>query len=362
MLSDGVRRIAVCALICVLTLAAAGCGGDDPRSLLAELKRIDRGEMHTTAELRLDAPGALGRPMRLSVRGPFEFPPGQNVPSLDLEVRASAVGRSVSGGLLLGRNRVYITVGDRAFDLGPEAYSEAAAGFGSSPVFGVPSYRPGDPGPGAKVEGEEDVDGTTTKRVRVPLPARAVVDAFADFYQQEAASEEFAWLPKLDLGEDARQELAASLDDIRLTLNVAEDKTVRRASFAARFEVPGELRERLGGVRGGEIEVQTDYVDVGTARPVALPSNPRPAEELPAPLLAFGTGGPDAFRAGKRFPPFLEKEFVDACAADAPRATCRCLVRRFAAERSLLEFFRLSQARDQRPLERIFARLAADCA
>ena len=279
-------------LAILLTLLATGllaaCGSEeeqpsaDAGRLLSEAFRtpVESGKLNLTAELQVDGLPGFGEGIEIRANGPFTRT------ETDLDVTVGGFGPGLSGGFTVTKDNAYISVAGRAYELGEEAIAQMKREFeedtgqdidSSFADLGIdPAGWIEDP----RVEGDEEVAGTTVTKITGSLDAAQVLK---DLEGPFGMSRE-----PLALSDEDREQLAGFAEDARIDVYVDEaTDTVRRVTFDVEFEVPEEARGSIGGAEGGAAKIDVTLTDIGQPQRIEPPEDPRPLDDL---LSQFGLG------------------------------------------------------------------------
>jgi hypothetical protein len=267
-------------LIAAAVVALAGCGGGNDEEAAGLLERgfstdVRSGYATVDAELELEGIEGLEGPLRLRLDGAFELPGGEptEVPNLDMDFHLSGAGREVSGTVVLTLANAWVRYGGIDYEVGEELWARARQAYreqsqGQPLTFAEAGMDPLDWVDDAQVEGEERVSGVRAAKVSGTLDVEAMLRDMNELAGSEA-------LPDSVLGD-----VEDVIEDIEFEAWIGADDIWRRVATEASFEVPEEERDAVGGLEGGNLDLELE-LDLPNA-PVEMPapSDPRPFEEL----------------------------------------------------------------------------------
>ena len=293
------RRLSfLLALICTLGVVACGGedddgGGESTRDARELVQRafntdVESARVAVAVDVEIDGPEGESETFAVKLNGPYASNGGQKLPSLDLDLRFSGGGQSLTAGLVVTEDNAFVSFGGETYEIGEELVRElnrqsehAAEGRSTFEDFGIDVARwLRDP----RVEGEEDVAGAGTTKVSGEIDARRVIEDYVGLLQ------EFGPLLGEDppeLGEGDAQRFAGILEESRIDLYVADDGTLRRLVLEVEFQLPEDLRDDAEGIEGGSATIDVTLSDVGEEQRIEAPEDARPIDEL---LGRFGLG------------------------------------------------------------------------
>lgn len=274
------------AFLAAAVLAACGSEDEQPTAdagqLLSEAFRtpVESGKVSLTAELQVDGLPGFGEGIEIRAGGPF------TKTAADLDVSVGGLGPGLAGGFTVTEDNAFVTVGGRAYELGEEPMAQIKREFKRDTGQDIDSSFADlgidvaewieDP----RVEGEEEVAGTTVTKVSGSLDAARVLEDLEGPFGM--AREPLA------LSDEDREQLAGFAEDARLDVYVHEaTDTIRRVTFDVEFEVPEDARGRTGGAEGGAATIDVTFSDIGEPQRIEPPDDARPLDDL---LRQFGLG------------------------------------------------------------------------
>jgi hypothetical protein len=295
------------ALVAALTLAACGGGGGDATKLLNQTfsggKKVRSGQLDLA--LRIDAKGAsqLGGPVTIKLSGPFESQGNGTLPKFDFELALNASGtRNFSAGAISTGDQGFLKLKGQAYQVPPNVFASFKQGYEQSQKqaqqksqsrslssFGVdPRQWLKD----SKVEGDADVQGTTTTHVSAKVDVPKLLDD-VNRILAKAGQLGLAQGRQLPSGitPQQRQALQKAIKDTRFDLySGKDDHVLRRLVVKLTFEVPKSARGQASGLTGGDLTFDLTLAKLNQPQTVTAPASSRPFSELSSQLrAALGT-------------------------------------------------------------------------
>jgi len=298
------RRIL--ALLAVLVLALAGCGGDDgggegsddARSLLKKAfsKQVESADLKLDFKAELDGVEQLRGPLSLTLKGPFKNNGDKKLPTLDWDISAQGAGQKLSAGLTVTEDNAYVSFQGQDYEAGRQFFEQITKSFGqrkpsneqSLKQFGVdPETWLEDP----KVEDGEDIGGDSTRKISGKVDVRKVVQDGLDLLRSPALRRQLQsqgqTVPQIPEVKDKDiDRIEDAINELKFEVNVDENDIARRLFAQAKFEVPEQAD--AGGLKGGDISFGFVLEEVGIDPEIKAPANPQPLSGL---LGRFGLGG-----------------------------------------------------------------------
>ena len=292
------RLLLLLALIASLAVAACGDdeddgGGSSTRDARELIQRgfnteVESALLSADFDVQIDGPDGEGESFALELGGPYVSNGAQRLPSVDLDVSFSGGGQSLAAGVIVTEDNAFVSFGGDDYEIGEELIGtlnrqteEAAEGRSTFEDFGIDvGGWVRDP----EIQGEEDVEGTSTTKVSGEVDARRVIE---DYVKLTEAMGPLLGEEPLELSADDVEQLGRLVEESRLDLYVADDGTLRRLTLDLEFQVPEGLRDRAGGIQGGSAKIDMTLSEVGEPQRIEAPEDARPIDEL---LGRFGLG------------------------------------------------------------------------
>ena len=298
-------------------LALGACGGGDSdndrdaQALLdrAFAKSISSADLKVEAQLEVRGLEGLKGPIRMEASGPFKSGDG-GLPELDIDVSLGAqdAGQTVQTG--------FVSTGDRAFlKFGGEFYEQPRADIARAnrqleqagdseqeSALNRLGVKPREWVAGAKMEGEDEVQGVPTEHLSAKLDVRRMLTDLNEAVEQsgQAVGGVAPGTPK-PLTEDQLDELASAVKEPTFDVYVGkDDDIIRRVSANLEISIPEADRAQAGGIEGGSLRFSAEFADVNGDQAVEVPAKARPIADLASQLGGLsalgqgqGPGGPD---------------------------------------------------------------------
>jgi hypothetical protein len=270
------------ALLAVLVLALAGCGGDDGGGSGGDaenlLKRgfatdVDTGALTFEMELEVRGVEGLDGPLRLELDGPFRAAPSPTeMPDLDMDFEASGAGQSFTGHVIVTRENGWIEFRGETYEVGEELWASVIdflrqSNSGRPKTFGDAGVDPLDWVDDAETDGEEEVGGTPTTKVTGKLDLEALLRDSSKISTQR-------------LPESTMRDVNDVVDDVGFEAWIGEDDIWRRIRAETEFEVPEDERGSLGGMQGGRFSLDMELAEPNEPVEIEGPADARPIDEL----------------------------------------------------------------------------------
>jgi hypothetical protein len=277
-----------------VTVALASCGGDEDQNDVEGLLDtafsggIRSADLKLDAELRLEGSPSLDRPLRVQASGPFISNEDQ-LPSADIELKigTDGGGQTITTGLLTTGDRAFVKFQDVYYEQPPAQVRSANAALrrnrGRDSSLSELGFDPRGWLADAQDEGDADVAGVETNHVSGALDVESVLRDFNRFVRRSGAAVQGA------TGGDPPEQLTAaqiaaiteSVSNPSFDVYVGkEDGLVRRVSGRVEFDVPADLRVRLGNIKSGALEFSLEFADVNGDQEIEAPAKARPLSAL----------------------------------------------------------------------------------
>jgi hypothetical protein len=290
-----IHALALVAASASLTLAAAGCGGDegddaaaqtgDPIALLetAASKPLKSAEVRMKGAASIPGFPILGDDLSVTASGPIEWS-GSGLPEADLRVTLRAGGQTFPARLTAIDGRVYVDFQGLSYEADHDLIAALpldGAGEGATSLRKL-GIDPTDWLKDAKVEEGEDIGGDSTRLVTGTVDKRAVLADLTKAIESPAvqgkveATPGAKGLPKLD--PDTLDRVADQIGDVHVEVNVDEEGYARRVLGELDFRVPKTVED--AAFDHGTIGLELVIEKVGAKVTVQPPANPRPLSDL----------------------------------------------------------------------------------
>ena len=273
----------VLALVAVLALAPAGCGGDDGggsgEDATALLKRgfatdVDSGVLTFDARLEVRGAPEFRDPLELRFHGPFRAAPTPTeMPDLDVDFTASGAGQTFSGSLITTRENAWVEYQGETYEVGETLWTRFLEALrrqneDQAQTFGEAGVDPLDWIDDPEVDGDEEIGGTATTKVTGALDMEALL---LDVNRLSTAQR----LPESDM-----REVADAFPEVDFEAWIGKDDIWRRVSAHTEFEVPEDERGAFGGASGGDLSIDVRVDEPNQPVHIEGPSEARSIAEL----------------------------------------------------------------------------------
>lgn len=318
------RRFAVLALLAVLTMGVAACGGSEDKSSGAEsdataLLKDTFGANHPIRSGRLDANldvdltglAQVTEPLNLHLNGPFQSNGGKTLPDFALGLDLQGGEKPITIGAVFAGGGGYLTIEGQAFDLGAELYKTFKTGYekakassksadddqASLSALGISPLRwLQDP----KNVGTEDIAGTQTVHIASGVNVAKLLEDISTLLGKakgvtSAGGAATGTAVPTSLTAEQRDTIAKSIKSAKVDVwTGAKDHTLRKVAVNVQVDVPKELRAKAGNLQTGHVVFQVTIAQLNQAQKIVKPAGARPIGELRSALTEtglLGTGG-----------------------------------------------------------------------
>jgi hypothetical protein len=298
-------------LIAVVVLLLVRSSGEDGgrEEATAQLEEtfgpghpIDSGRLALT--LRVNGEGAgFGAPVDVTASGPFNTERRDELPRFALELDTGDEAAATAGIVSTGESG-YVTVGDQAFRMTPEAYRKLQEDFAASekrdqkareeaPGWGALGIRPSRWLTDATTVTDGEVAGTPTRRVSGSLDTAALLDDVDSLLGRTGSLPEAAGAGNLprELSDKARAAIERSVTTAKVTVDAGrEDDTLRRIAVRLILEVSEDDRKALDGLEKLDIDFEMAIAGLGEVQRIPEPENAKPISALTEAIEQLATG------------------------------------------------------------------------
>jgi len=296
------------ALLAVLTVALAGCGGDDgggegsrdAQALLTKAfsKQVDSAELKLDIKADLEGLDQLRGPVSLTLSGPFKSNGDKQLPVLDWDVKAQFAGQTIDVGVIVTDDNAYVEFRGQAYEVGEQLFSQLKTTFAqqqrqsggqqSLKQFGIdPTGWLDNP----KVEDGDDIGGDSTREISGDVDVKQVVKDVlgalrSPALRRQLESQGQAVPQTPEVSDSDIDKIADAIEELRFEVNVDENDIARRLFAEAKFDVPEDAD--AGALEGGKVSFEFVLEKVGVEPQIDAPERPQPFSAL---LGQFGLGG-----------------------------------------------------------------------
>lgn len=303
--------LAPVALILAATLLA-GCGGSsgDAANLLRQTftgsHKVNSGTLRFSLSVTPASSSAIRGPLSLTFGGPFQSLGTGKLPQSDFDLGISALGRSISLGLVSTGTNGYVTFQGASYQLPQAAFQKLESSFASLDVL------PGSSGSGSlaklgihplgwlrnpKIVGDETVGGAATTHIRSAINVSAFLRDFSTFLAH-ASSVGVTGASSFPhgLSQSTIGKLTTAIQNPSLDVWTGKlDKSMRRLRISLVAGLTGQLETVLGHLVGFALDIQ--YGNLNQPQTITAPANPQPYSQFQSKLqsltsaLQNGVGG-----------------------------------------------------------------------
>jgi hypothetical protein len=316
------RRFAVLALLAVLTIGAAACGGSDDKSSGADadastLLKHTFGANHPIRSGRLDANldvdlkglARITEPLSLHLNGPFQSNGGKTLPDFALGLDLEGGEKPITVGAVFADGGGYLTIEGQAFNLGADLYKTFKTGYekakassasskgddqASLSALGISPLRwLQDP----KNVGAEDIAGTQTVHLTSGVNVAKLLEDVNTLLGKakdvtSAGGAATGTAVPTALSAEQRDLITKSIKSAKVDVwTGAKDHTLRKVAVNVQVDVPKELRAKAGNLQTGHVIFQVTIAQLNQDQKIVKPANVRPIAELRSALSELGLLG-----------------------------------------------------------------------
>lgn len=297
------RAFVLSAALLALATAFVACGGSGNEGKSAEavldeatLEGVESGDIDLS--LALVARGDGGGNLDVSLSGPFQSQGEEQLPRLDLTVKAKGRmdGEEIDfdGGLVLLPNKAYVSYEGVDYEVDPTTFSfvksaveeaqQREGGGKQSPGLtacqeAAGELNVGDFGENLVNDGGAEVGGTSTTKVSGDLDVPGAIDALLELAEEPACKAQLGAagpLPSDGEVEKAKGEVVDALKRAHVEVFVGDDDIVRRV--AAQLEI--EPKRSGSGPRSVDLDFDLTLTGVNEEQPIVVPGKAKPLNDL----------------------------------------------------------------------------------
>jgi hypothetical protein len=296
------------AAACLAALAVAACGSSagssgDPNTLLSQTfsgtHKVTSGNLNLTLTIDPTGSSTLNGPITISFGGPFQTRGAGKLPESNFTVSASALGRSVSLGILSTGTNGYVTLQGTSYQMPQATFQRLESSFAqlaSSPGGGSGSGTLAKLGiqplhwlTHPTIVGTENVGGAQTTHIRSGVNVNALLSDLNTVLQRASSlGVSGAGRLKSGLSPATQSRIAAAIKNPSVDVwTGTSDKTIRRLTIALTLPVTGKTSTQLGGVRSADIGLTMGYANLNQPQTITAPTTVRPFSEFQTKVSAF---------------------------------------------------------------------------
>jgi hypothetical protein len=240
-----------------LAALLVGCGGGDdgnaplenPDVLLdsAAAHPVRSADVQGQGKITLEHSSVLSQPVAFQVEGPYVSGGGQRIPSFDWKFNVKVLGFGVGGKAVSTGENVFISPFGDNYEVGRDVIGAvnqqvAATSTPARDLFGA-----------ARNEGNEEVNGVETQHVSAEIEGKKVSEAFRPLRDALGLTH-----------------FPAPVGRIGAWIGV-DDRMVHKVALDADFGIAPADRARLGGARGGNVQVEAVLDELNEPQSVHVP-------------------------------------------------------------------------------------------
>jgi hypothetical protein len=305
-----IRPAVLLALIGVLTGVLAACGGssDDPNKLLKETfsgdHKVTSGKLNVSIDVSAHGVQNLSQPVKVALTGPFQSQGKGKLPNFDLSLTFGGGGQSFSAGATSTAGKGYLKFQGQAYEVPPNVLAQFKQGFEQAQqrnqgqqqnAFKRLGLNPMDWLKNPKVEGDEDVGGTSTKHISADVDVPKFVTDLNTLLRNAqslggGAAAQTGRLPR-SITPQQRQQIEKAVKSAKVQVwTGADDKTLRKLQL--------NLGIQGSGGRSGDLGFTLEIDDLNQSQTINPPASAKPFSELTRQLNGLGLGGAGAAAGG----------------------------------------------------------------
>jgi len=295
-------------MVLMASLGVAACGSStsgssDPNSLLNQTfsgtHKVTSGVLDVSLTIDTSGSSVLNGPITVSFGGPFQTRGTGKLPESNFTVSASALGRSVSLGILSTGTKGYVTLQGVSYEMPQATFQKLESSF--SQLASTPGASNGS-GSLTKlgihplkwlthptVVGTETVGGAQTTHIHAGINVDALLTDLNTFLEKASSvNVSGAASLKSGLSPATRSKIAAEVKNPSVDIwTGTNDNTVRRVTIALTVPVTGKTSTELGGVTSADIGLTLQYANLNQPQTITPPTTVRPFSEFQTKVSAF---------------------------------------------------------------------------
>jgi hypothetical protein len=258
--------------------AGTAAGGPAQAKLAAELVKwafgtdpVERsGHMTGTIDIAVKGPPRFRTPVALTTIARFTDAPG-SLASWDQLLGLTAHGLDFGAGMTSAGGKVYLNIGSTAFRLPDDVVALMRASATGAPnglikTLGAFGIRPDRWPTGARVVGNEQLDGASVIHVTGPIDAASVIGDAVTFARLPTAIDPAAQAA-------LRRSVTMARGDIYAG---ASDHLLRKAEMKMTLAVKPADRAAAGGITSATVDVVLGVSELGTPQQITVQSDQQP--------------------------------------------------------------------------------------
>ncbi|MBV9335297.1 MAG: hypothetical protein JO243_05320 [Solirubrobacterales bacterium] len=304
------RRTAFRGFIVVVlaSLGLAACGSSsgssgDPNALLSQTfsgtHNVASGVLNLTLTIVPSGSNTLNGPVTLSFGGPFQTRGAGELPESNFTASASALGRSVSLGILSTGTDGYVTLEGTSYRMPRATFQKLESSFAQvasppgasngSGTLGRLGIQPQHWLTHPTIVGTENVGGAQTTHIHAGVNVPALLNDL-NTVLEKASSLGVSGTSglKSGLSPATRAKIGTAIENPSVDVWTGKnDKTVRRLTVALTVLITGNTSAQLGGMTSADIGLTMSYSSLNQPQTITAPTALRPFSEFQAKVTAF---------------------------------------------------------------------------
>ncbi len=296
-------------MVVLASLAVTACGSAtsasvNPNTLLSQTftgtHKVTSGKLNLMLTIDPSGSSTLSGPITLSFGGPFQTRGTGKLPQSNFTVSASALGRSVSLGILSTGTAGFVTLQGTSYQMPQATFQKlessfaqltstgASSGSGSSTLskLGIqPLHWLTNP----TVVGTENVGGTQTTHIHAGVNVNGLLNDL-NTVLEKASSLGVSGSSSLKSGIPAadRTKIASEVKNPSVDIwTGTSDKTIRRLTITLTLPVTGKASSELGGMTSADLGLTMQYSDLNQPQTIKAPTSVSPFTQFQSKLSAF---------------------------------------------------------------------------
>jgi hypothetical protein len=307
----GTALITLLALVAAVTVAACGSAtsgsSGNPNTLLKETfsgtHKVSSGNLNLSLTIDPAGSSTLSGPITLSFGGPFQTRGSGKLPESNFTISGSAVGQSVSLGVISTGTAGYVTLEGASYQLPQATFQKLESSFaqiassgasssssssssGSLSKLGIqPLHWLTDP----TIIGTENVGGTQTTHIHAGVNVPALLSDLNTVLERASSlGVSGATALKSGIPSADQQKIAAAIKNPSVDVWTGNsDHTIRRLTITLTLPVTGKASSELGGVTSADFNLTMQYSDLNQPQTITAPTSVQPFTQFQAKVSAF---------------------------------------------------------------------------
>ncbi len=290
-----------------IVLAACGSSSDSsggsPSTLLNQTftgtHKVTSGILNLTLTVDPSGSSTLSGPITLSFGGPFQTRGTGKLPASNFTVAASALGRTVSLGILSTGTNGYVSLQGTSYQMPQATFQKLESSFAQLASSGSTTQGSGTL---AKlgihplrwlthptIVGTENVGGAQTTHIHAGISVPALLTDLNTFVEKASSTGvSGTGALKSGISPAERQKIAAAIRNPSFDVwTGTSDKTIRRLTIGLTLPVTGSLSSQLGGIKSADIGLTVQYAELNQPQTITAPTTVRPYSEFQSKVSGF---------------------------------------------------------------------------